>query len=513
VVVVKREYYIRNKKVIVDEITDVLAVKLKSRGWSEKAPEYWGQPATVPSLDKEMEAFTRAGWIFVHPPKVVTNMGWSDVANTHETSPGATYVGRVFRHSNGNIMIGTDRLTVRLKPEISEKEIESKLKNAGLEILRQLKFAPNLFEVRVSSDKDPLDMAVELHENPDFLYAEPQMIKHIPGRFKPNDPDYGLQWQWNNDGSNGGKVRADIDAENAWDYTRGEGIKVAVIDNGINVDHPDIKAAIVNGAGYFQDDKMGGSNFVLGIVGFPEGDHGTFCSGIAIARANNGFNGCGVANMADFIPVACLKDQVGPQVTLARAIAYAADPTNEVAAVEFGLTAADGADVISCSLGPDEANWEMESILKDAIDNATTNGRGGLGTPIFWAVCNCNSPVNTDEVCSYDRIIRVGRSTSNDSEDGSAFGPELDFLAPGVDVQSTKQEGFGSGSGTSYAAPCAAGIGALILAVNPNLTWYQVRQIMRDTCDKVGGVTYEANGHHDNYGFGRLNAASAVRRS
>lgn len=512
----KREYYIRDRKITVDEITDVVAVKLEAKpeGDLKEVAKCFGQLATVQTdekeaavdiADEELDAFTHAGWIFVHPSEEVAL-----AASTRTAPAGATYVGRVFRESNGRVLIGTDRLTVRLKPEISEKEAKSRLENEGLEILRQLKFAPNLFEVRVVSDKDPLDVAVKLHENPDFLYAEPQMIEHIPGRFKPTDPDYGVQWQWNNDGSNGGVAGADIDAETAWDITRGAGVKLTVIDNGIQVNHPDIEAAIVNGAAYFQDDNIGGADLVMGTVGFPGGNHGTFCSGMAIARADNGVNGCGAANMADFIPVACLGDQVGTQVTLARAIAYAADPTNEDVAVETGLTATDGADVISCSLGPNGADWIMQSVLRDAIDEATTNGREGLGAPIFWAVSNGRFPVNKDEVCSYNRTIHVGRSTRKDTENGSAFGPELDFLAPGVKVQSTTHGGFGSGTGTSYAAPCAAGIGSLILAVNPKLTWDQVRQIMRDTCDKVGGVTYGANGHHDNYGFGRVNAAKAV---
>ncbi|MDQ1276456.1 MAG: hypothetical protein QG610_2034 [Euryarchaeota archaeon] len=512
----KREYFIRDKKITVDEIADVMAVKLEvePEGGPKEATKSFGQLATIPTdkgetavdiSDEQLDAFTHAGWIFVHPSEEVAL-----AASTHRAPAGATYAGRVFRESNGRVLIGTDRLTVRLKPEISEEEAKSKLKNAGLEILRQLKFAPNLFEVRVVSDKDPIDLAVKLHENPDFLYAEPQMIEHIPGRFKPSDPDYGLQWQWNNDGSNGGVAGADIDAETAWEITRGAGIKLTVIDNGIDVNHPDIEAAVVNGAAYFQDDNMGGADLVLGTAGFPEGHHGTFCSGMAMARADNGVNGCGAANMANFMPVACLVDQVGAQVTLARAIAYAADPTNEEIAVEAGLTAADGADVISCSLGPNGADWIMESVLKDAIDEATTNGREGLGTPIFWAVSNGRFPVNKDEVCSYNRTIHVGRSTRKDTENGSAFGPELDFLAPGVNVQSTTHGGFGPGTGTSFAATCAAGIGALILAVNPNLTWDQVRQVMRDTCDKVGSVTYGANGCHDNYGFGRVNAAKAI---
>ena len=284
-------------------------------------------------------------------------------------------------------------------------------------------------------------------------------------------------------------------------------MRLALIDNGIEVAHDDLSAAIAATSGSFSMGGMGNTVFTQGTVGFPNGNHGTFCAGMAAARANNGENGCGVANQADLVAIACLGDQVGTQATLARAISYAADPSQEIA----GADPATGVDVISCSLGPNGADWDMTAIMQTAIDFAVTNGRGGLGTPIFWAVTNGNFQIQFDEVCSYANVIAVGRSTRNDLEDNCGFGPELQFLATGVDVSSTEQgNGFGPSTGTSFAAPVAAGVGALVLSVNGNLGWQQVRQVMRDTCDKIGGVVYDANGHNDDYGFGRVNAAAAV---
>ncbi len=325
--------------------------------------------------------------------------------------------------------------------------------------------------------------------------------------FIPTDTDFGQQWHLRNTGQGGGTAGADIAAETAWDSARGAGVRVSVIDNGMDVGHQDLAAAIVGGAGFFQNNGMGGVNFVQSLTGFPDSDHGTFCSGMAIARANNATGGCGVANQADFLPIACLGDQVGTQATLARAISYAADPTQEVS----GANPADGADVISCSLGPNGADWDMTATLQTAIDFATTNGRGGLGTPIFWAVSNGNVEIQFDEVCSYANTIHVGRSTRMDLEDNSAHGPELDFLATGVDVFSTGSGGgYRTDTGTSFAAPTAAGVGALMLSVNPDLTWQQVRQNLRDTAEQIGGVVYDGAGHNDDYGWGRINAADAV---
>ena len=517
----KREYYIRGRKVTVEEIMGVLAVRLEAKPeepLSEVAKQF-GKLATGRSRkesaftisDNEHDAFTQAGWIFIHPSPEVTR-----AAEVGEAPSGATYVGRVFRHPKGRVLIGTDRLTVKLQTSMPEAEVQSVLRDAKLEIIRKFNFAPNLYEVKVAAGKDPLDVAVELHENPAFIYAEPQMIEHIPHRFAPTDPDYDQQWFWNNDGTTGGTLGADIDAEPPWDITRGSGIRIAVIDNGCDVNHPDLEAAIGIGAGYFKDDGAD-VNFVLGTTDFPNSAHGTQCSGMAIARANNAEGGCGVSNLAVFVPIACLVDQVGTQETLARALAYAADPTTEVNDAQF-----DGADVISCSLGPSmSADWDMTSVLKDAIDFVVNNGREGLGSPIFWATSNGNVTIDgvdgTDEVVSYEKTIAVGRTCRNDLNTyngGSAFGPELDFVAPGVRVYlPTQGGGYDTVIGTSFATPCAGGVGALILCINSDLTWDQVRHIIRDTCDQVGGVAYGADGHHDKYGFGRVNAHRAVWRA
>jgi thermitase len=166
--------------------------------------------------------------------------------------------------------------------------------------------------------------------------------------------------------------------------------------------------------------------------------------------------------------------------------------------------------VISCSLGP-ATDWDITTVLDLAIRFAAEKGRGGLGTPIFWAVSNSAVEVLRDEVCSHLDVIAVGRSNRNDLQDGSAFGPKLEFLAPGRDVYGAKLgAGYGFGSGTSYATPLSAGVGALVLSRHLDWTATQVRERLIHACDKVA-VVYDPNGHHDQYGFGRLNAWEAVQ--
>src|SRR5262249_7269569 len=197
-------------------------------------------------------------------------------------------------------------------------------------------------------------------------------------------------------------------------HTKGEGVRIAVVDNGFDTDHPDLAFGPLSGWFRETDDRTD-ADFVPGTNGMRDGDHGTACAGMIRATAGNGVGGCGVAFAAELSMVACLGDQVGTQSTLARAIAYAANPSLENAA----LAASAGADVIACSLGPNTATWQIRQVMSDALDFAATQGRGGKGCPIFWACTNGNFPIGSDEICSHPHVIAVGRSRKTDLDDGS----------------------------------------------------------------------------------------------
>jgi thermitase len=458
----------------------------------------------LPSRNRQL--FERAGWLFVEPK---ADVGVA-AAMTRTSVGAAEAVQQVFIDRSGSIQITTDIFTVKLDPQMPEAAVKQRLSDDGLRLVRQLRFTPNTFEVRVAGQKPLPEVLQELQSKPHYDFVEPMLLQAITGRWKPKDPEFGRQWQHANDGSNGGTAGADIRAEQAWDLTRGKGVRIAVIDNGMQVRHPDLKTGVVAG-GSFQAVGGGTATFTKfrprGTAAFPDDSHGTFCMGMAGARANNKRGGCGAAPEADLIAVACLNDQIGTQTTLARAVAYAADPSREDAT----SSAAKGAHVIACSLGPNGADWDMTSVLDLAIRFAANQGRGGLGTPVFWASSNGFVEIERDEVSSHADVIAVGRSDHNDQADGSAYGPKLEFLAPGVDVYNTTSGGaYEFSTGTSFAAPLAAGVGALVLARHPKWTAQQVRERLRDTCDKVGGVTYDSSGHNDEYGHGRINAARAV---
>ena len=188
------------------------------------------------------------------------------------------------------------------------------------------------------------------------------------------------------------------------------------------------------------------------------------------------------------------------------------------------------ADILSCSWdgprGPD-----MELALKGAA-----RGRGGRGCPILAASGNENRGIGYPALSPH--VIAVGASTDRGKRASySNHGRRLSIMAPSnggeqdiftTDV-SVRRRGYNAGiadrggtagafcndfGGTSSSTPLAAGVAALVLSVNPNLSHEQVREVLQETADKIGAKrSYDKNGHSRSFGFGQVNAARAVARA
>jgi len=213
-----------------------------------------------------------------------------------------------------------------------------------------------------------------------------------------------------------------------------------------------------------------------------------------------------------------------------------------------------GAHIISNSWGSDLL---ISSLIDDAITNALTNGRGSLGCVVVFATGNDNGavqyPANSNpNILAVGAMSQCGQRKSPTSCDtefrwGSNFGATLDIVAPGVLIPTTDRTGVNgynpnipihtwSGgnllttdytnndyttwfNGTSSACPHVAGVAALILSVNPSLTGPQVRDIIEQTAQKVGGYNYTTttgrpNGTwHNEMGYGLVNALCAVQNA
>jgi len=342
---------------------------------------------------------------------------------------------------------------------------------------------------------------------------EPVFVRQIKVQSDPLLPD---QWNITNTGQYGGTLGADMKVANVWalGYT-GAGVKVAVIDLGVDLTHPDLQANLL--PGYDATGNNSGGGVQYDAYNF----HGTCTAGI-IAEVQNNIGGVGVAYNAKIIPI-----RLGIGYLTNQGISFNATDTQASDCFTFAVN--NGADIISNSW-----TWggSASAQIDAAIANTVNNGRSGKGTIVLFSTGNNNSSVQYPATNS--NVIAVGASspcdtrktpTSCDGENwGGNYGTGLDVMAPGVDITTTTLTTLGSYvnnfNGTSAACPNVAGVCALILSAFPNLTGQQVRNKLESTCDKVGSYTYTANvsGQPNgtwcaDAGYGRVDAYAAVAPS
>ena len=230
-----RVFYRNGQKVEVEQLDRVIAQPLsdeqrdalKDDAPAAAASDILGDELAG-SLANDFNAFRRAGWLITEAPLA------DDAGGASDAEP-------VFHDPTQNrLLIGTRRIAVRFRPEAGA-QAEAKLAAAGLTVLRKLGFSSDLYQVEVPPGKDPLAVAAQLHEDPAVEYAEPELHRApAVARFRPTDPQYARQWQWNNDGSVGGVAKADVRAERRGTTAAAAAFASAVIDNGFDVDHPDL---------------------------------------------------------------------------------------------------------------------------------------------------------------------------------------------------------------------------------------------------------------------------------
>lgn len=415
----------------------------------------------------------------------------------------------------------TDDLLVQFRADVTRDAIDAMIAAHGLSILEPLKYAPKGFHLRVNSadmQRNSLSVANALFETGSCIFSHPDFLAYRKLQFIPNDPSFTSQWHLKNTGQGGGTVGADVKAEQAWDITQGStSISVAVADTGIDWHHEDLEVTMDGGVAKIHDprDVVHSDNDPFPQTVDADRSHGTAASGVSIAYGNNNLGVSGIAPKCRLVPIQLYAESTfTPNATEAAAFTWAADH----------------ADVMSNSWGPDNTGTLLPDATRTAMDYCATNGRGGKGTVIFFAAGNSNinnDTANNNTYASYSGVISVAASTNTDVKSSySSFGPSTSIAAPSsggsrsittTDVTGTV--GYSSGNytttfgGTSSACPLAAGVGALILSANPNLTWRQVKSVLEQSADKIdpGFGAYDAQGKSLYYGYGRVNALRAVQ--
>jgi subtilisin family serine protease len=468
---------------------------------------------------------------------VERTFGKSGRTRAERVAAGANKVDvATFRDATGKLRVVYREAVVRFEPGVSNRKRKAVLDKFKLQIRARNKFDDTHVTVvdprRYYVAEGMIELANALTETEEIAFAFPNFVSE----FKRTAPAAGTLASWYLDR---------IGARRAWRRSRGQGIVIAVLDDGVDVEHPNLRRNIVRrpdpdeprdicGRDFFIDerDRAGLAEHFdprpkIFQYPFDELDlndiHGTCCAGVAAARGEVG-RVSGAAPRARILPVKIFHgDGLASEARIADAIRYASKH----------------ADILSCS-------WEaprspdIEHAMKTAGE-----GRGGLGCPLFFAAGNESAPVCYPARSRH--AIAVGASTHLDRKASySNSGRQLSIVAPsGVTIVnpfrkarpgmilttdvSYRGRGFNIGSvdaggpnglhynkftGTSSATPLAAGVAALVLSANPKLTREEVRGILEQTADKIGRKSsYKPNGHSVLYGHGRINAARAVAQA
>lgn len=322
-----------------------------------------------------------------------------------------------------------DEIIIKTK---NEKDVDEFFRGFDIDVIES-KFESNQFVVKIkhTDTYKVFELINILYKDKDIEYIEPNFL--FLNAFHTDDEHYSQQWAINNQGYLGGTPDADMDVDEAWNYTTGEGIKVAVLDVGVDLNHPDLQANLLLGYDAINYTTNGG------FVG-AHSNHGTPCAGIIGAIANNDIGIAGIAYNAKIIPI-----RIGHMSSM-----------NLNAAVE-GINWAwqNGADVLSNSWG----GGSPSSSLNTAINNAIVNGRGGKGCIVLFSSGNSNSS-SVSYPASLPNVIAVGASsmcderksfTSCDGESwGANYGTNLDVVAPGVKIYTTDNTGHTDNNANGY---------------------------------------------------------------
>ena len=418
-----------------------------------------------------------------------------------------------FTDSSGHELLLGDEIVLGFAPETSDADQQAVLRAYDLRIVEQIPGKAWRVVVNDPHPDAPLRIANQLTDESEIEYAEPNALQSIVllSVPSPTDDRFVNQWHLENTGQGGGTAGADVKALEAWAYGFGnESVRIAIHDNGVDIAHVDLAGNVDTGRDFDNDDTNPTNN---------AGAHGTACAGIAAAALND----AGVVGIAPRCRI------VGVRATNARRWSEWAETIDWV----IGR-----ADVLSCS-------WTISRnrTLADAFRRAARKGRAGRGMPIFVAAGNGAATWNNGGSISFPSslasTIAVGASTDADVRAAySQFGAGLDVVAPssggtqGIETTDNSgasgynsqvgregdycEAGTGSGfGGTSAATPLAAGVAALMLSANPDLSGEEVRQVLRDTADRIDteNLVYDGDGWNQQVGHGRVNARAAVQRA
>lgn len=385
-------------------------------------------------------------------------------------------------------------LILRTRPETSLSQAnDSIVDQLGASVIREFDTPPGLsrsaagefLHLRLPEGVSVESAIASLSDDSRVEFAVPNHIYTLPELRKAqvDDPDFGKLWGLHNEGQTGGKAGADIDAPEAWAIhtgrTQAEGGHItAVIDTGIDYNHPDLKANMWVNTGEIPGDGIDndGNGVIDDVHGYnafdDNGDpmdgqgHGTHCAGTIAAVGNDGFGVVGVNHKANLMAIKIFSDE----------------GSTDAAAIIRGIQYATrmGARITSNSWGGPIPNAGIRQAFEES--------------PAFHLVAAGNSGTNNDWFPSFpanyplNNLLSVAATDHNDGlANFSQYGSKKVHLgAPGVDILSTLPGGgWGTYSGTSMATPHVAGAATLIASAHPEISNEELRARLLGGVDKT----------------------------
>lgn len=310
--------------------------------------------------------------------------------------------------------------------------------------------------------------AARLADSGQFQYVEPDWVVSLQG-FVPNDSQFGSQWH---------HVR--LSSPEAWQVWRGEpGVTVAVVDSGVQLNHPELAPVLVSGYNSASKTAQADGGDVSDISNI---SHGTAVAGCIGAIGNNGIGVAGMGWDLRIMPIRATNEGSGSAVlsSVLAGVRWAADH---------------GARVINVS-------YSGVSSSSVQTTGAYVRDRGGI---LVWASGNNGSVLGA--ASDWPDVVIVGAIDKNDQRPTwGNYGPALDVVAPGVSILTTnKGSQYGYHEGTSFAAPLVAGLLGLSWSIEPTLSRSEMMSMLGDSAQDIGSW-----GEDDVYGRGCVNARDMV---
>lgn len=518
-------YYVKGERVALQrDPAETFAVRLR-RGVRADSPALSASARRLLREDSEHVEFIAEYGLAV---RRATRGGYEGTGGTRvrrlDAEDGVDLAMLAYRRgpATDEIMFATRRFVVQFRPDVGRDRIDALNERYGVTVQGPAAYFANGFVLEAPTGDGPtgpvalantyVETGLVLSATPDFVRrvhlkaAPPVAPRTVEAPAVASRAGEFLGRQWHLETAR---------VVEAWNVTTGDpAIRVAILDDGVDVDHDEFSGKVVDQSDFAAQVSDARPKAA-------EENHGTACAGVAVAlgaRAHGSAPRCSLIAVRTpaFLGVADEADM----------FRWARDA---------------GADIISCSWGPEDGTGAVDPLpdnVREAIRFCVETGRDGKGIPVVWAAGNGDESVSPDGYAANPDVMAIAASTSDETRAHySDFGPEIWVCAPssGSAAQGQKRifttdrtgsDGYNVGSlgdgdeagdytndfgGTSSATPLVAGVVGLMLSVNPALTVAQVRQILRDTAEKIGDPTgYGESGHSTDFGFGRVDARRAV---